>query len=160
MRQFVVLMPRVTAFKLRHPVEESQQHLRSEHRRVNLLVTQFSKKTAITVVCRSVRDTKISDGVIERVCINVVDNLSLCPVRDVEERAYHQVMAIFETVRRKAWVRFVSSSDLTVAIRRIVMLDAHTVGINEIPVWVSVKDFAFNDLGWHLHQSASGKIHS
>ena len=92
--------------------------------------------------------------------IDVVNHLSLCPVRDVEERAYHQVVAIFETVRRKAWVRFVSSSDLTVAIRRIVMFDTYTVGINEIPVWVSVKDFAFNDLGWHLHQSASGKIHS
>lgn len=122
--------------ELSHAVKESQEDGRSVVGRINPLVAQFAQEAAVAPVDGLIHDAEVGEGIIEHIAVDVVDDFSSGAVRDADEGAYHQIVAVAVAVVAHLGVRFFVRGEVALAVGRVAVSEPRTGFVQKEPVGV------------------------
>lgn len=134
MRQLRVLMPRVTRLECRHAVEEPQQEWNRVPCRVDVLVPQLTQEPAIAKIDGTVNDAQVRKCIVTHVSVDMVNHFAVGHVRNADERAYHEEMAVSVAVMPHLRIGFLVMRNLTFPVGRVAVRQSRTGLVHEVPI--------------------------
>lgn len=129
-----VLVGGVGGFVVGHAAEEAQQEVGTVKRRIDVFVPQFAEEAAVATVDNLVDDSKVVEGIVEDIAIDMVNYLSLGEIRDADESAYHEVVAVTVPMMPHLGICLFVLGGIASAVGGVTVCKTNTVFVHKVPI--------------------------